>query len=298
MNKDAKIGLLALFALAILYYGLLFLQGQNIFTKCNVYKVSYPCNKNLSTSTPIKLNGHDIGRVTKIEIIPKQNYTTMVTIEVDKQFPLTDTSKVMLNSGGIVEENHLELELHPGKALTKDMIIIGQLHPSFTELNLKMVTTQISSVTNRLLEASEGITVILKNLEGTTMVLEDTLHTIQPKIKTIIQDIVNISTPLADPKNGVPKTLSALHHILSEIAALPLRDIYGNFTAILHKMESVVDDISNKRGTLGLLVHDKTLYQDLNHSVKNLNALLTDIKNRPFRYVSFSLIGPSKKQAP
>lgn len=165
INKNYTIGLLVLSSLGILYYGFSFLKGYNIFSKYNHYQVSYPVNKNLCVSAPVKLKGHVVGMVTKVEIQPKQNYSTLVTIQIDKQFPLTHTSKVMLNNAGMMECNALEIELQKGRPIGRQDIIIGQIHPDFNDIDLKAMTAQIATVTQNLIKTTEGVNAILVNFE-------------------------------------------------------------------------------------------------------------------------------------
>lgn len=289
------IGLLAFASLGILYYGFLFLKGHNIFSKYNDYQIIYPVNKNLYVSAPVKLKGHVVGMVTKVEIKPKQNYSTLVTIELDKQFPLTDTSKVMLNNAGMMEGNALEIELHKGNPIGKHDIIIGQLHPDFNEIDLKAMTAQVATVTQNLIKTTEGVNSILVNLEKTSATLHTAIDGLEHNITTIAKNMIAISSPLADSKRGIPAMLPILHGLLREIRSIPFKDLSFRVTNMLKDVETLIQHTSNDVGSFGLLIHDPTLYHNLNHSAENLNALLFDLKKRPSRYVHFSLFGCRKR---
>ncbi|ROT46942.1 MlaD family protein [Candidatus Cardinium hertigii] len=292
-NKSYKIGLLALCSFIILYYGFLFLKGYNIFSKHNDYRVSYPTNQKLIVSSPVKLKGHIIGNITNIEILPEQNYSTLVTIAVDKRFPLTDKSKVMLTNAGIMEGNSLELELHGGKPLTKNDIIVGQYHPEFSEIDLNALSAQVATVTANLIKTSEGVNAILGNLEKTSYALNSAIDTIQHHITTVTQDIATISKPLADLENGIPAMMPVVHRILTAIETVPFKDTSLKLIRIINNMEGWVNHTNRGKGTLGLLIHDTALYDNLNNSAAHLNSLLFDIRKRPSYYcnVHFSLWG-------
>ncbi|AXI24426.1 MlaD protein [Cardinium endosymbiont of Sogatella furcifera] len=295
INKNYMIGLLAFAALGILYYGFLFLKGHNIFSKYNDYQIIYPVNKNLYVSAPVKLKGHVVGMVTKVEIKPKQNYSTLVTIELDKQFPLTDTSKVMLNNAGMMEGNALEIELHKGNPIGKHDIIIGQFHPDFNEIDLKAMTAQVATVTQNLIKTTEGVNAILVNLEKTSATLHTAIHGLEHNITTIAKNMIAISSPLADSKKGIPAMLPILHSLFGEIRSIPFKDLSFRVTNMLKNVETLIQHTSSDAGSFGLLIHNPTLYHNLNHSAENLNTLLCDLKNRPSRYVHFSLFGCRKK---
>ncbi len=279
------IGLLALTSMGILYYGFLFLKGHNIFSKYNDYRVSYPVNKNLYVSAPVKLKGHIIGMVTKVEIKPKQNYSTLVTIEVDKQFPLTHTSKVLLNNAGMMEGNALEIELHKGRPISKHDIITGQLHPDFNDIDLKAMTTQVATVTQNLIKTTEGVNAILVNLEKTSSTLNTAIHGLEHNINAIAQNIITISSVLADSKKGIPAILPTMHSLLLEVKSIPFQDITCRVTNMLQEIEKLIAHTCSNHGSFGLFIHDPALYHNLNDSVANLNALICDLKSRPSRFL-------------
>lgn len=293
------IGLLVLSSLGILYYGFLFLKGHDIFSKYNHYQVSYPVNKNLCVSAPVKLKGHVVGMVTKVEIQPKQNYSTLVTIEVDKQFPLTHTSKVMLNNAGMMEGNALEIELHKGPPIGKQDVIIGQIHPDFNDIDLKAMTAQVATVTQNLIRTTEGVNAILLNLEKTSATLHTAINGLECNINTITKNIIAISSPLADSKRGIPAMFPAVHGLLMEIQSIPFKDISCRVTNMLQELEKLIQHTTNDGGSFGRFIHDPTFYHNLNHSVANLNALLFDLQKRPSRYLHFALFGSNnhKKKA-
>jgi len=294
INKNYAIALLVLSSLAILYYGFLFLKGYNIFSKYNHYQVSYPVNKNLCVSAPVKLKGHVVGMVTKVEIQPKQNYSTLVTIEIDKQFPLTHTSKVMLNNAGMMEGNALEIELQKGRPIGRQDIIMGQIHPDFNDLDLKAMTAQIAMVTQNLIKTTEGVNAILLNFEKTSTILNSTIYQLESNINTIAKNIIAISSPLADPKKGIPSMFSTIHGLVMEVQSIPFKDISFRVNHILQHLEKFIQQTTSGHGSLGLFINDPALYHKFNHSVGNLDALLFDLRKRPSRYVHFSLFGLKK----
>ncbi len=295
-NKSYKVGLLALCAFAILYYGFLFLKGHNIFSKHNQYRISYPVNKNLTVSAPVKLKGHVVGIVTKIEIVPQKNYSTLVTIELDKKFPLTTNSKVMLNNAGVMEGNVLEIELHEGKPLPTNSVVVGQVHPGFNEVDIQAMTSQVSIITGNLIKITEGINAILGNLEKSSHTFTHAVDKVQSNVQTIVKNIETISIPLADPKTGIPAIVPAIHKTITKIESMPFEEVSCSMSRILQHAEEMVQAVSSKQGTLGLLIRDASLYSNLNRGVNQLNTLLFDVRKRPLRYVHFSLFGPKNEK--
>ncbi|MBX9890520.1 MAG: hypothetical protein K2X94_04585 [Amoebophilaceae bacterium] len=291
INKNYKVGLLALCSCAILYYGFWFLKGRDIFSKTNGYYVSYPVNKNLFVSAPVKLRGHVVGMITKIEIVPNQNYSTLAKIEVDKKFPLTEHSKVLLNNAGVMEANALELELHEGKPLKTGAVIVGQIHPDFNEIDIKAMTTQVTTVTSNLIKTTQRFNDILGNIEKTSFTLSSAIDALQHNVMTISDNIMAISIPLADPKKGVPRLLTSMHKILTHVESIPFKDFSTGGIRILKHTETLLQNIADQQGTMGLLIHDKKLYNNLLYSSKNLDNLLFSIRKHPQRYVHFSVFG-------
>ncbi|MDD9139714.1 MAG: MlaD family protein [Candidatus Cardinium sp.] len=296
LNKNYKIGFLALFAFTVLYYGLLFLKGRDPFSRYNVYQVSYPVNKNLSVSAPVKFKGHEVGKIAKIEISSDLDHTTLLTIEVNKKFPLTDKSRVMLTNMGMVEGNALELEWHKeGRLLTKQDLIIGECHPSFSEVDLNMLTTRATVVMSNLTSAIDRVNVILNNVEKASHSLHTAIQHIHKSVSTISNDIMAVSMPLADPIEGIPSLLPDIRSILGAIKAFPFKEFSYKTTHVLYTMETLLQSIAKNHGTLGRLINDPTLYNNLNGSVEHLNSLLLSMKNNPSRYLHFSLLSFGRK---
>ncbi|WP_243018672.1 MULTISPECIES: MlaD family protein [Candidatus Cardinium] len=293
-NKNYMIGLLTLSSLGILYYGFLFLKGHNIFSKYNDYQIFYPVNKNLCVSAPVKLKGHVVGMVTKVEIKPKQNYGTLVTIQLDKQFPLTHTSKVMLNNAGMMEGNALEIELNKGNPITRNDIITGQFHPDFNDIDIKAMTAQVATVTQNLIKTTEGVNAILVNLEKTSYTLKTAVKGLEQNIGTIAKHIIAISSPLADSKIGIPAMLPVMHDLILEVRSIPVQEISYRINNMLKDVEKLIRTTSSDTGTLGLFMHDPSFYHNINYGIENLNKLIFDLKKRPWRYVHFSLFGRKK----
>lgn len=292
INKSYQVGLLILCSCFILYFGFMFLKGHNIFAQSNRYYVSYPTNKNLSVAAPVRLKGHVVGSVKKIDIVPKQNYSTLVTIEVDKKFPLNENSKILLSRSSILEGSILELDIQEGKPIKVDSILVGQVKPGFDELDLNNVIAKVSTMMVDIAQITDNFKSVLLDLKNVSTKISSSVDECHGNVKMFSQNMAAISKCLADPKKGLPFMIASVNAIANKIESIPLDEKMSNISCILQNTELLLQNMLDKKGTLGALINDVALYNNLNISIQNLNHLLIDIRKKPWRYLHFSFLSP------
>lgn len=294
INKSYQIGLLVFCSCLLLYFGVVFLMGGRVFSTCNTYYVSYPVNKRLGVSAPVQIKGHVVGRIKKVDILPDKDYSTLVTVEVDKKFPLTVNSTLTVSKSSMFEGNILELDLQAGELLEPGSTVVGQISKELDALGFQNIIREVTSLVS-------SMSVIMGDLKDTTLNVKDfvtkvvaSFDDIADSTKTVAKDMKYMSHYLTDHKVGLIAVVNAVNKICDQIQAIGLEKSVSNFHSILQNADIVMQNIVNKQGSCGLFINDAELYNRLNLCVQNLDNLLVDVRKKPHRYLNFTLWGGKK----
>ena len=294
MKKEIKIGLIGIIALVILYYGINYLKGINLFQSSNFYYVEYSNINGLAGSSPVFSNGYKIGTVRKIEYNYQKPGSVIVMVEVDKnmRIPKGSYGELVAEMLGTIKMNLIlnkdESYYTPGDTL-KGVVnngIIGiaenQLLPEFQKILPKMDSI-LASLNKLLADPSVANTmhnaeIISENLKHTTASLNRFMNN---DLKSISNNINIITTNFAD--------------ISSELKGLNYRETFSKIDSTLYNVQLLTDKLNKKDNSMGLLFNDPTLYYNLSSTTANAALLLEDLKANPKRYVHFSLFGRKNK---
>ena len=286
LSKEAKVGLLATTALVIIYLGLNFLKGREVFANTNTYYTVYSNAKGLNTSGPVLLNGLNVGRVKAISILPDKDYSVLVTFAIDRDIKLTDATIAKLVNDNLLGNRVIELLVKDGNPLQNRDTILSQMEQGFKEAftesalptlhDAKYITFLASQFMANLVENTARINAILANLEATTQKLGEAITVNQKELNTIGKNIAEISNALSDKEIGMRPLLARLSYLANEVEDVKIKDIAGKLHNILGKIE------------------DGPLHNNLNQALMDLDGLLTDLKTNPSRYVHFSIFGRNR----
>ena len=304
LGQEVKVGLLATAALIIVYLGLNFLQGREVFSSNNSYYTTYNNCKGLSTASPVLLNGVPVGRVRNIQIIPDGAYSILVTFETTKDIRLTDATRARLISPTFLGDKAIELLIAEGNPLKNYGTVSGQIEQSlgdsFSEnalpamQDVKDISLLAGQFVANLIENTDKINSIFTNLEETTRHLKQTVSKNEQAFYRLSRNISEVSSALADSKDGVRPFLTKLNQLMEGVEAKEVQEFADKLNHALGSIGSVFDETGQGKNSLGKLLHDDGLYNNLHKALGNLDTLLIDLKTHPWRYVSFSLFGRKK----
>lgn len=294
MNRESKIGLSVVIAIAVFIWGLNYLKGINLLKPANQYYVVYPQVDGLVTSAPVLLDGFQVGLVEHITYQYHKPGNILIELNLDKQLQLPEGSKAILEPA-LMGTPGIRLELGTGQ---------------------KML--------------SSGDTLVAERKTGLMDILEDDLV---PGMQQVIQQAGNVIAQLeaqlqegGDLNSSLASVREAGYHLSSassklnalmenEVPSL-IRNIDTlslNFNALGHELRAIdfvgvsqridttvllLQDIglrlTRPDNSLGLLLNDTQLYINLSQTAASANELLLDLRTQPKRYVHFSLFGSKK----
>lgn len=288
-SKEAKIGLVTLISLALLYFGVNYLKGINLFQPANHYNVSFTNVKDVTVSSPVFVEGFKVGLVRSI------NYDYQATDKITVEISLEDEMKINKGSYIKIVKSFLGgAELH----IFLNKYVDSYYKPGDT-IEGRMGEDMIASVQDKLLPEIENILPKIDSILGglQTLInhpaLSQSLDHIQQTTANLEKSTVRLNSLLA---KDVPVIVSNLQQITNDFSVvsnnlkgLDLKGTFNSINATIDNLKLTTEKLNSSDNTIGLLLNDKQLYENLNSTSENASKLLFDLKQNPKRYVHFSL---------
>ena len=296
-NKEVKIALVAVCGLVILFFGMNYLKGLNLFESDSKYYISFTDISGLASSSPIYADGYQVGVVKSINYDYNKRGGIVVEASIDEQLriPKGSSAEIVSDMLGNVKVNLL-LANNPRERVMPGETIQGGINDgAFGQMKgmiptVMQILPKIDSIltTVNTLLANPAIARSLENTETVTGELTVTtkrLNNIVAHLEKSVPGMLNNTDSLLYNANTLAKNVNKI-------------DVAGTMARVdetLDNMERFTEQLNNTTGTLGKLMHDPTLYDNLNNTMRSADSLLIDLKAHPKRYVHFSLFGRKDK---
>ncbi len=296
MKKEIKIALAAILALVVLFFGLNFLKGQKLFSSDELYYVSYGNVSGVERNTPVYADGVKVGRVGDIIYDYSHQKPTLLTIAIDKmmRIPLGSSAEVKSDLMGntqvnLLLTNNLRERIEPGdtiKGRDKDD----------TVARLKAMIPTIESMAPKMDSILTSLNAMLSN-----PAIQKTLANAEVISTDLTKTTKQLNSLMAQLNHDVPSMMKKADTVLDNTRTLTgnlaSADVEGTLNRVnqtLASLQMTVDKLNSKEGTVGKLLNDPSLFDNLNATMKHADELVIDLKSNPKRYVHFSIFG--KKQ--
>lgn len=295
MKKEFTIGIAAIAALLILFIGINYLKGINMFKSESYYYVDYTNVNGLALSSPVYTNGFKVGLVRDIQYNFNKPGHIIVGIEMDDNIKIPQGSKAELVTEmlGTVKMN-LIMNYNEEKIIAPGDTIEGyanngimakaeeELLPQMEKMMPKLDSI-LSSLNKILADPALGNTI--KNAEKLTASLSQTSNHLE---KLMSNDIPTLTS-------NVTMITEDLKVISGNLKGIDYAETFNKIDQTLKNVYALTDKLNNKDNTIGLLLNDPELYNNLNATSANAASLLKDLQEHPKRYVHFSLFGKKDK---
>lgn len=308
ISKEFKVGLLAIVSITILYFGFNFLKGIDFLSSTNTYYALYENIGGLKPSNPVIINGFPAGRVGDIKFLQNNGNKILVNLEIDDDIRLNQGSMARLYNMDFMGSKAIELMLNTEES--SSFHNDGDTLQSFVDEGLgallqegeKFVTEDLTitmSRLNNLLESLSGnsskINVTLDNLASTSGELKSLLERNGDNLDATFLNLKEGTQTLGNALTGLDSTLKKTDVFVDSLNELQLNAVVKELQGVLVSLNENVDAISEQQGTMGKLIHNDSLYNNLNKAVADLDSLLIDVKENPGRYVNISVFGRKDK---
>lgn len=312
ISNETKIGILAAVAITLLVLGFNFLKGKSFFETSHSLNAKYTNVQGLATSNPVIINGMQVGTVYKIstdknmkEILVNMTITKDVNIPVNSiaiiKPSLLGTISLEINLGDattyIPEGGTITTEETTGifnDVLSKVNPVLYQVTKAVGSIDsvLQLVTRILDpNAKNNIAATLENLNKTTANLIGASSSLETLLNTQTGALAGTLNNLNSFTSNL-DKNNGkITSLVSNLDKTATNLSQLDLQKTLTVLNTTIGDLKSTIGKFNESDGTIGLLLNDKRLYNNLTATTNKLNLLLDDLKTNPKRYINISVFG-------
>lgn len=291
-TKEVKIALVAILGVVILFFGMNFLKGLTLFSDDANYQIAFKDVSGLSTSTPIYTNGYKVGAIKSIAYNYEAGKDILVVVGLDKKMRVPVGSRAEIESDfmgnvqvNLILSNSTEV-MEPGG------IIKGDVNDGALGKAAKMVPD-----VQKLLPKLDSI---MSNLN--TLLADPALKKSLANVETITSDLTTSTKELNRLMVGLNRDVPGMMHktngildntnkLTLELAAVDMKTTMRKVDETLANVQQMTEKLNSNDGTLGLLMRDPALYNNLNRTMLSADSLLVNLRMHPKRYVHFSIFG-------
>ena len=297
LTKEIKIALVAIVGILIMYFGINFLKGMNLFSTNNAYYMTFYDIQGLGASTPIYADGYKVGIVDGLEYDYKENGPIKVKVDIikDLRIPQGSKAEIVKDLMGNLQVNLL-LANNPRERVEPGGIIPGAVNGGMMDKAANLVPVvekmlpkldSILTSVNALL-ADPALAASLHNVETITSNL-----TVSTRELNMLMAGLNKQVPgMVRKANGV---LDNTNRLTANLASLDVQGTLNKVNQTLESAHQFTEKLNSNQGSLGLLMNDTKLYDNLTSTMSHADSLVIDLKAHPKRYVHFSVFGRKDK---
>ena len=304
VSKEVKVGLLAVVAAVALYFGFTFLKGSNIFSDSRTFYAVYDSVDGLTVSNPVLLNGVKVGIVQEVHLEPKHANRIVVGMDINEDIDVGDSTIASLSSSSVLGGKAIVLLMRPNvKRYDGGDTLISHTETSLMSILTAKAMPLMGSVDSTLIkinqffdkDAKESMQATLLNAQASSETMKNILLMNQRNINEITTNLNHLTGSLKQTQRKFDHLAGNLNSITDSLKKVELNDMIRNMNNTVEEAQVAVKKFNENTGTLGKLMNNDSLYNNLNNSAASMDALMVDFKANPKRYVHFSVFGGGAK---
>lgn len=297
LTKEIKIALVAIVGILVMYFGINFLKGMNLFSTNNAYYMTFDDIQGLGASTPIYADGYKVGTVDGLEYDYKENGPIKVKVDIikDLRIPQGSKAEIVKDLMGNLQVNLL-LANNPRERVEPGGIIPGAVNGGMMDKAANLIP-----VVEKMLPKLDSILTSVNALLADPA-LAASLHNVETITSNLTVSTRELNTLMAGLNKQVPGMVRKANGVLDNTnrltANLASLDVQGTLNRVNQTLESAhqfTEKLNSNQGSLGLLMNDTKLYDNLTSTMSHADSLVIDLKAHPKRYVHFSVFGRKDK---
>lgn len=296
-TKEVKIAVVAIVGLVVLFLGMNFLKGLDLFSSDTRYYISFKDISGLSASSPIYADGYKVGVVRSIDYDYAQSKDIVVSVDINKdmRIPKGSSAEIVSDLMGNVKINLL-LANNPRERVNEGETIVGDINDGAMG-QMKDLIPVVQQMLPKLDSILTSVNALLADPS-----IANSLHNVETITGNLTVSSRELNTMLGNLNRSMPGLLAKADKVMDNATNVTAKlgnvDVDGTMNkvnATLDNVQAFTEQLNNNQGSLGLLMRDPNLYYNLNSTVKSADSLLIDLKAHPKRYVHFSVFGKKDK---
>lgn len=313
VSNETKVGVLAAVAITLLILGFNFLKGKNLLRGRETVYAVFPKVDGLSTSDAVKINGLQVGIVSEMEEADADVSKVVVGFHLSRDVNIPDDSYATISANPLGSTVVNIVRGTSAKSVTGgDTIrtmqsagllddLKGTLTPAMSKVDgtlqsLDSLVEQAGSVLDPAMKANLQAT--MANLSQASRSLNVLLDTKKGALASTLGNVESFTGNLKRNNDSINRIVSNAATLTDRLARLELEETVAKLQKTLDNLNRTLAKIEKGDGTLGLLVNDPKLYNNLNSTSNSLNVLLQDLRLHPKRYINVSVFGKKDKDQP
>jgi phospholipid/cholesterol/gamma-HCH transport system substrate-binding protein len=311
ISKEAKVAILLIASIVVFVLGFNFLKGSRFASVDPIYYALFDNAEGLYKSSKIYINGVQVGSVKEIEFENAEKLGKIkLTLQLNGNYPIPQGSKAVLYSNDLFGNKALKIEMGKEKALYKkgdyieginDMGMMGAISDKISPLatDADKVMTNLNTLFDR--QQQENIYKSINSLNKVLITLDKTVNNVNGLLekndKTItksLDNVASITSNIEKKNNEISTMIANLSQVSGQMKEADIAKTVNNLNKSIDELNKLLVSINDGGGTLSKLIKDPTMHNKLVETISATNALMTDLKANPKRYVHFSVFG--KKQ--
>ena len=321
-TPQVKIALVAILAVVVLFLGMQFLKGLSLFSNDAHYKIKFDDITGLSNSTPVYARGFKVGIVRNIKYdYDKLGELITVDINVDRtlRIPEGTTAEIISdimgnvkvelkfakNSQILKENGWIDGRINDGtlgdlksmvpsfqKMLPKVDSILGSVNALLADPALKSSMHNIDKITNDLTTSTRELNTLLAQVNGSLPSLVTKTGRVMDNANGLMN---NANRGITEARGAIRGANTMMATLNNKVNGVDVEGTMARVNATIDNLNAFTAKLNSGEGSMGLLLNDASLYNNLNNTVRSADSLLTNLKAHPKRYVHFSIFGRKDK---
>ncbi|MEO8515731.1 MAG: MlaD family protein [Flavobacterium sp.] len=304
ITREIKTAILVIASILLFIWGYSFLKGQNLFNNHKKLYVEYENVEGLATSAPVTVSGKVIGKVNSIELIKNGKLKVELQINED-DFPISKTSVAQIYEPSAIGGK--QIAIIPNYK-DSNMTVDGDTLISGIKLGLTdALGEKLAPLQERLDKVLSNADALLTNVNSvldakTQSNLKNAIAELDKTLSNFTKVSSNIDGILVENKDklgsavaNLDKTTQNFAKISDDLDKANLGQTVKSLDATLANVNKIMTELESGKGTMGKLIKDETMYNNLSKASKELELLLQDVRLHPTRYVNVSFFGKKEK---
>ena len=300
LSKEIKAAFFVLSTILLFIFGFNYLKGSSILDKQKTIYAVYDEVDGLLVGANVMINGLSIGNVTELDFLPNST-KILVTLKVKDKLNFSSKSTASIYETGVLGGLAISIEpVFERESIVKTGdTLMSSVRPGLTELinrQIEPLSRQLQSTITSVDSIFTGASNVLnrqtqEEIKESISVLTSAIKAINSSSLIIEETLASKSTQINNTLDNFEKISSNLSNVSDELNSFGLTSLLSNLEVSVDGISSIVDKLDSDNSTLGKLINEDEVYNNLNSSIESLNILINDIKANPKKYVHFSVFG-------